>query len=73
MAISTELLDLLVCPLAVMKAGGAFLPLSPAFPQVRLDQLLQDGGSWLLHTIGDSVCSSDPWLDKHIFPNGELP
>lgn len=38
-----------------------------------VDRLLQDGGSWLLHTIGDAVCSSDPWLDKHIFPNGELP
>lgn len=38
-----------------------------------VDQLLQVGGSWLLHTIGDSVCSADPWLVKHIFPNGELP
>lgn len=38
-----------------------------------VDRLLADEGSWLLHTIGDSVCSADPWLLKHIFPNGELP
>jgi cyclopropane-fatty-acyl-phospholipid synthase len=34
---------------------------------------LKDGGLWLLHTIGDETCSCDPWLNRYIFPNGELP
>lgn len=38
-----------------------------------VDRVLAEGGRWLLHTIGDDVCSSDPWLHRHIFPNGELP
>ncbi len=37
------------------------------------DHVLEDDGLFLLHTIGDSACSSDPWLLEHIFPNGELP
>lgn len=35
--------------------------------------LLRDGGRFLLHTLGDRRCSSNPWMDKYIFPNGELP
>ena len=38
-----------------------------------IDQVLPETGIWLLHTIGDNICSSDPWLEKYIFPNGELP
>lgn len=36
---------------------------------------LRDGGLFLLHTIGsnDHSPGSDPWIDKYIFPNGELP
>ncbi len=37
--------------------------------------LLKDRGLMLLHTIGtnESSNSHDPWIDKYIFPNGELP
>jgi cyclopropane-fatty-acyl-phospholipid synthase len=35
--------------------------------------LLMDGGLWLLHTLGDRYCSSDPWMNRYIFPDGELP
>ena len=37
--------------------------------------LLKDRGLMLLHTIGDneSTTSHDPWINKYIFPNGELP
>lgn len=38
-----------------------------------VDRLLRDQGLFLLHTLGDVICSSNPWLDKYIFPNGELP
>jgi len=36
---------------------------------------LKNGGLFLLHTIGSltSGNSSDPWLNKYIFPNGVLP
>lgn len=36
---------------------------------------LKDDGLFLLHTIGKNLSAtpSDPWIDKYIFPNGELP
>lgn len=36
---------------------------------------LKDDGLFLLHTIGKNIASTgtDPWIDKYIFPNGELP
>ncbi|TVM07036.1 MAG: cyclopropane fatty acyl phospholipid synthase [Halomonas sp.] len=36
---------------------------------------LKDDGLFLLHSIGKNVrgTSPDPWIDRYIFPNGELP
>lgn len=36
---------------------------------------LKDDGLFLLHTIGtnETTPSIDPWINKHIFPNGKLP
>ena len=36
---------------------------------------LKDGGLFLLHTIGKNERHStpDPWIDRYIFPNGDLP
>jgi cyclopropane-fatty-acyl-phospholipid synthase len=36
---------------------------------------LKDGGLFLLHTIGsnESYTTTDPWIDKYIFPNGVVP
>lgn len=38
-------------------------------------QQLKEGGLFLLHTIGNNKTykSLDPWIDKYIFPNGEVP
>lgn len=38
-------------------------------------QLLKDDGLFLLHTIGNYSTSSstDPWIEKYIFPNGKIP
>jgi cyclopropane-fatty-acyl-phospholipid synthase len=38
-------------------------------------RLLADDGLFLLHTIGTDAARpvNDPWIDKYIFPNGELP
>lgn len=40
-----------------------------------VDKSLEDGGLFLLHTIGGlkSVTSTDPWIEKYIFPNSMLP
>jgi len=36
---------------------------------------LRRGGLFLLHTIGNNYASNlaDPWIEKYIFPNGNLP
>lgn len=36
---------------------------------------LKEDGLFLLHTIGKNLSNTvtDPWIDKYIFPNGELP
>ncbi|WP_109480633.1 cyclopropane fatty acyl phospholipid synthase [Paraburkholderia sp. C35] len=36
---------------------------------------LKEDGLFLLHTIGKNLRTStpDPWLDRYIFPNGEIP
>lgn len=45
-----------------------------AFMEV-VARLLKDDGLFLLHTIGSSktVTTSDPWIDKYIFPNSLIP
>lgn len=39
------------------------------------NRCLKDDGLFLLHTIGKNIANTvtDPWIDKYIFPNGELP
>src|SRR3989338_7248942 len=39
------------------------------------ERCLKDDGLFLLHTIGttQSVMSTDPWIEKYIFPNSMLP
>jgi cyclopropane-fatty-acyl-phospholipid synthase len=40
-----------------------------------VNKCLKDDGLFLLHTIGivNSQTAIDPWTDKYIFPNGQLP
>lgn len=41
-----------------------------------MNKCLKDDGLFLLHTIGTlnpKTANADPWTDKYIFPNGELP
>ncbi|HWS55001.1 MAG TPA: amino acid adenylation domain-containing protein, partial [Pyrinomonadaceae bacterium] len=42
--------ELVVALLGVLKAGGAYLPLDPGYPQQRLDFMLEDGGVRILLT-----------------------
>ena len=41
----------------------------------KVAALLKDDGLFLLHTIGGNVpsASTDPWIDRYIFPNGVIP
>ncbi|KJZ80406.1 hypothetical protein HIM_00256 [Hirsutella minnesotensis 3608] len=40
----------IVATLAVIKAGGAFMPLDPRLPQARLHTMVVDAGSWIAIT-----------------------
>ncbi len=46
-------LDLLVALLGVLKAGGTYVPLDPAFPADRLGYMLADSGAAVLVTAAD--------------------
>ena len=41
----------------------------------KVRELLRPDGLFLLHTIGNnrSSVTTDPWIEKYIFPNGQLP
>jgi cyclopropane-fatty-acyl-phospholipid synthase len=57
---------------------GMFEHVGPRFYQAYFDkcrQLLKPDGVMLLHTIGlmDGPWYPNPWLDKYIFPGGQLP
>ena len=41
----------------------------------KAHELLRPDGLFLLHTIGSNTSSytTDPWIEKYIFPNGQLP
>ena len=41
--------EMIVAMLAVLKAGGAYLPIDPAFPQARIDFMLADAAVALLY------------------------
>ncbi|HSD45774.1 MAG TPA: amino acid adenylation domain-containing protein, partial [Pyrinomonadaceae bacterium] len=46
-------IEMLVGVLGVLKAGGAYLPLDPHYPQERLKFMLEDSGAVLLDGQGD--------------------
>ena len=48
-------LEMVVAILGVLKAGGAYLPLDPAYPQERLSYMLADSGAGLLLTERELV------------------
>jgi natural product biosynthesis luciferase-like monooxygenase protein len=47
--------DLVVTLLGILKAGGAWLPLDPAFPPERLAFMLRDSGARVLVSTGSSL------------------
>ena len=66
-------LDMLVGILAILKAGGGYVPLDPDYPQSRLDHMVKDSGITLLLSQQDistriqSDTLTTVWLDEHDF------
>ncbi|OLF53003.1 non-ribosomal peptide synthase/polyketide synthase [Pseudomonas chlororaphis] len=55
--------EIMVAFLAVLKAGGVYVPLDIEYPQDRLRYMMQDSGAWLLLT-------QDHLLDRLPIPDG---
>ncbi len=47
--------ELMSCVLAVLKAGGAYLPLDPAYPRPRLELMIEDSRTALVLTDAESA------------------
>ncbi|MCT8295228.1 AMP-binding protein, partial [Xanthomonas translucens pv. translucens] len=58
-------LDLIVALLAVLKAGGAYLPLETDAPPARLDGMLADARPSVLLTRRDTAATLAPRDDLH--------
>ncbi|WP_052429375.1 non-ribosomal peptide synthetase [Paenibacillus borealis] len=54
-------MDMLIAVIAILKAGGAFLPIDPHFPASRIEYMLLDSTTKLLITqdsLSDNICAS---------------
>ena len=51
--------ETVVAQLAVAKAGGAFLPVDPDYPEQRRDFMLRDAGAWLVLDDPAAVWDAD--------------
>jgi amino acid adenylation domain-containing protein len=58
-------MDLVVSVLAVLKAGGAYLPLDPAYPQDRIQYMLQDSQA---HVLITAVSPLTPFPENQSIP-----
>jgi amino acid adenylation domain-containing protein len=54
--------EMVVAMLAVLKAGGAYLPLDPEYPAERLEYMLRDSGARVL-VAGDGLAERLPGFD----------
>ncbi|WP_017654082.1 non-ribosomal peptide synthetase [Fortiea contorta] len=57
-------LEMLVAMLGVLKAGGAYLPLDPAYPQERLTHMLSDSQASVLLTTAELANQLPPHAAK---------
>ncbi|HYR11304.1 MAG TPA: amino acid adenylation domain-containing protein, partial [Longimicrobium sp.] len=51
--------ELIVSTLAILKAGGCYVPLDPAYPAERLSLMLADAGARVLVTRGDAAVAAE--------------
>ncbi|WP_139487939.1 non-ribosomal peptide synthetase [Brevibacillus dissolubilis] len=52
-------LEMIVGILAILKAGAAYLPIDPAYPQERIEYQLEDSGTRILLANSDTATISD--------------
>ncbi|HKV36649.1 MAG TPA: amino acid adenylation domain-containing protein [Pyrinomonadaceae bacterium] len=57
--------ELVVSLLAVLKAGGAYLPLDPSYPSGRLRYMFEDAGPRVLLTTEQL---QDQWVEEEVLP-----
>ncbi len=55
-----------IAALAVMKAGGAYLPIDPAYPDERISYMLEDSGAVLLLTQESLAAKAQGFAGKSI-------
>ncbi len=57
---------MVVGALGILKVGGAYLPLDPAYPPERLSFMLEDSGARVLLTGRRSTCSLAATCSRHV-------
>jgi amino acid adenylation domain-containing protein len=64
-------IDLIIAPLAVLKAGAAYLPLDPGFPKERLAYLLEDAQAPVLIAARHLEGQLPPTAAQLLHPDGD--
>ena len=66
-------IDMLVGVLGVLKSGGCFVPLDPAFPTFRLEQMLNDAKPKVIltHARLKGILPKGNWKNLHVKDNEE--
>ncbi|SEB35211.1 amino acid adenylation domain-containing protein [Tenacibaculum sp. MAR_2009_124] len=77
-------LEMIIAIFGVLKSGGAYVPIDPAYPKDRIDYMIEDTGTTLLlsnssskENIGDRkgitmVCLDTNWEEVSSFSNKKL-
>jgi amino acid adenylation domain-containing protein/non-ribosomal peptide synthase protein (TIGR01720 family) len=63
---------MLIYPMAIMKAGGAYMPLDPHFPEERLVFMCEDAGVKLILSEGNLVKNVMPSFTGDVVVSSEL-
>ncbi|MFD8783727.1 amino acid adenylation domain-containing protein [Kitasatospora sp. NPDC059599] len=66
-------LELPVALLAVLKAGGAYLPLDPGYPAERLGHMLTDSAAPVVLTTAELAAALPPHRARVLLPDGGRP
>jgi len=57
-------IETMVAILAVLKAGGAYIPLDPEYPQDRLEYMVEDSQAAIILTIADEAGKVDGYFNR---------